>query len=264
MSPLHKTEILILEGFQTGNTSEVVHAVSPDLGRLSLYARGLNRPRNPLRGALQPLSRTEVTLHLRDGGEMATLRDASLLEERSRLAGDLERFALALLIVEAAWAGCHPCQESPEIYHAALHGLDRLDPSSPHSAPTAACHALVELLEAAGYLPGIDPALTTGWPAGRPRPHLFWLEIDSGRVHLDGAQPSRAPHWPLPVAPDARRIGLPPAAVRLLWEHGQSRPLPPLDEPQALQFLDAMVRLLEYHQDAHLKSARFWAKLHGA
>lgn len=263
MSPIVKEEILVLEGFQTGNTSEVIHALSPRLGRLSIYARGLNRKSSPLRGILQPLSQVEVTMNLREEGEMATLRDAALLKDRGGLAQDLERFSLALLLVEAGWLSTHPGQESPRHYEIVLHGLDQLEPTSPISAPNAVCHSILELIVEGGYTPDLDRGILQSWPKGKKRPLCFWLDLESGLVHATHPQPGESIDWNHFVGDKKGCAPLPPEAVRVLWEFLNWRALPPLAGDHAGAFLDALIRYLEYHQEGHLRSAQFWRKMQG-
>ncbi|MCC5877196.1 MAG: recombination protein O N-terminal domain-containing protein [Candidatus Sumerlaeia bacterium] len=263
MSPILKEEIIVLEGFQTGNTSEVIHALSPGFGRLSIYVRGINRKSSPLRGILQPLSQVEVTLNMKQEGDMATLRDAALLKERGRLIVDLERFSLALLILEAGWLSTHPGQESRGIYHTVLEGLDALDPSSPISAPMAACRTFLFILAESGYIPNLDEELTTPWPSDKPRPTCFWLQLESGSIHHRGPQPREPIDWEHFHGNMRDSVPLPPEGVRSIWECLRGRPIPSLDSGHALATLDGLVRYLEFHQEGRLRSADFWRKIQG-
>lgn len=263
MSPILKEEILVLEGFQTGNTSEVVHAISPGHGRISIFARGIHRKSSRLRGILQPLSQVEVTMNMKSDGDMATLRDATLLKERGALTTDLERFSLALLVLEAGWLSTHVGQESEGIYRVVLEGLEAMEPASPITAPAAACETLLHLLDESGYLPNIHEQLTKPWPKGKPRPRCFWLQLESGEIHNRGPQSGGSIDWEHFHGSMRDAVPLPPEGVRMIWECLQGRPIPAIESVLATATLDGLIRYLEFHQEGRLKSAEFWRKMQG-
>ena len=258
--PLVVFPALVLKSYETGNTSEVLHVLSAEYGRLSVFARGLRGPKSRFGAVLQPLSVVELSVSMQEHGETANLRDAALLSDHAALVGDLERFSLALLLAEAASVSCHASQPAPEIFAALLQGLSELDPVSPHSAPLAATRGMAHLLDAAGYQPQIDPDLLRPW-VGR-KPNLFWLDVTTGLIHGEGSQPINPPGWPMRIPNDARHFPIPPAGVRFLYEleRGGEAPLP---EPQALQLLEGLVRLCEYSHDTQLRAAAFWREISG-
>jgi recombinational DNA repair protein (RecF pathway) len=236
---------IVLRSLETGNTSEVVHTLSAEHGRLSLYARGVNSPRSRLRAILQPLSTIEVTAALPDGADIATLRDAGLVAERPALVADLDRLALGLLLAEAAEASCAPAQPAPEVYVALANGLAAIDPASGIPAPAATARAFLELLAVTGYAPVIDDDLLAPWPAGRPRPDRFWLDPAQGTISLHRA-PGAHP--------------LPPPAVRFV--HNQLRgESAPLEAGAAEALLLALAHHLEHQNATRLKSLAFWRRL---
>jgi Recombination protein O N terminal/Recombination protein O C terminal len=264
MSPPVRFHALVLKSYETGNSSEVVHTISADYGRLSIYARGLKNPKNQYRGILQPLSLVEMIISLKGDAEMGTLREATLLEEHEGLRNDLERLTLGMLLAEVMGASCGTHQPAPELFSALLHGLHHLDPRSGFSASEAACRGMVELLSTGGYGLSLDPALLQPWPAGMARPRCFWLQIDSGFVSLEeGAQPAKEPSWPWIPTGGSRLFPLPPSAVRFIYQLERGQKSAPLDTDQAHQFLEGTIRLCEYHLEVPLQSARFWRQLCG-
>lgn len=258
--PLAVFPALVLKSYETGNTSEVVHVLSAEHGRLSVFARGLRRPKSRFGALFQPLSLLELTVSMQDHGETANLRDAGLLADHGAIVGDFERFSLALLLAEAASVSCHAAQPAPEIFAALLQALAELDPASGRTAPLAAVRGLAHLLDAAGYQPQIDPELLRPWTG--PKPRLFWIDVTTALVHGEGVQPTDPPGWPLRVPADARHFPIPPTAVRFLYEleRGGEATLP---EPQALQLIEGLVRLCEYSHETQLRAAAFWREVSG-
>lgn len=246
---------LILKTHETGNTSEVVHVLSAEHGRLSVFARGLRRPKSRFAAAMQPLTFAELSVSMAEHADTATLREAAVLRDHGSIVTDLERFALAMLLAEAASASCQPAQPAPEILAAVLQGLAAIAPESGQPPIAATIGAIAHVLDAAGYQPQIDDALLRPWP-GR-RPEAFWLDVTTGLIHADGVQPSGTPQWPVDVPRDARHFLLPPAAVRFLYDLEQGRQ-PTIGRATGAQLLEGLVRLTEHHQETALRAAEFW------
>ncbi len=256
---LRKFNALILKSHETGNTSEVVHTVSAEFGQLSVYARGLQSPKSSLRAILQPLSLVELTVFLRDGSEMGTLREATLIENNSALTSDLERFSLALMLAEATFESCEPAHEAADLFAALLHSLHDLDPRSDVPPLAAAARSFAELLSVSGFAPQIEADLLRPWPANQPRPRVFHLDIANATIHARHAQPPTAPHWPLRTERRLSEVPIPPSAVRFLYsiDRGETTPIP---SEEAHQLLEALVRLCEHHIERGLK---FWRRVSG-
>ena len=263
---LHKIRALILQSYETGDTSEVVRTFSAEFGRLSVMAKGARNPKRRMAGLLQPLSTLEMTLHTREGAEMGTLRDVSPDNARESLRTDLERWALGSLLAEVAAASCETHHESHEMFAVLEAGLAALDPSAGQPAPTGAVHYLLRILTVAGYEPNIDPALLAPWPKDASRPRMFWLDVSEGRIHAEGDQPPREPAWPLSVPDETRVVPLPPEAVRALYENQRTETLdlarlPRLDSDRANAFIDARSRLARWHLGHPIRAAKFWRSI---
>lgn len=263
---LHKVRAIVLQRYETGDTSGVVRAFCAERGRLSLMAKGLRAPKSRLAGVLQPLATAELTFHLHDGAEMGTLRDAAAIDERAALHDDLERLALGSLLAEVAAESCEHAQESAEMFDALERGLDALLPTASRPAPTTAMHFLLRIVGIAGYEPSIDETLLAPWPADRAKPAMFWLNVEEGRVHADFPQPSGEPRWPMLVADNAREIPLPPECVRAVYVNAQTPTnrldqLPAVPSDAANQLVDGLVRLAQWHMGHAVRSARFWRSI---
>jgi len=252
---------LILQGYETGDTSEVIRTFSGAAGRLSVMCKGLRNPKNRMAGVLQPLSTVELTVSWREGAEMATLREAASVDDRAALRGDLERLALGFLLAEAASEAGDVGQPSEHSFAVLESGLAALHPASPRPAPTSAAHHLLRLLTLAGYEPHIAPELLRPWPTGQPKPAVFWLDVTEGTVRAGGAE--AAPEWPFDAPADARTFPLPPEAVRAIHRNLETADeelvlLPAIDSARANQLIDGLCRLLGWHLGRPLRSARFW------
>ncbi|MBI1290029.1 DNA repair protein RecO [bacterium] len=255
------SRVIILKGHETGETSEVLHVLSEEHGRISLYARGLRQAKGRLRGVLQPLALVEATYLLRDGEEIATLRDATELPPPATLSGDLERLSLGLLLAELGAGLAEPGAPAHTLFGTLLQALGALDPASATRPIQAAVCAIMLLLEAGGTEPSISDELLAAWPKDRPRPLMFWLDVAHGRFHADLQQPSAEPAWPISVPKDAAHIPVPPSALRLVYTMQTGAPLPMLDRECARQLFEALLRFSEWHLGHGLRSAEFWRQM---
>ncbi|MCB2155954.1 DNA repair protein RecO [bacterium] len=254
---------IVMQGYETGETSEVLHIFCGAFGRLSIMAKGLRNPKNRLRGVLQPLASVELTVYLKETSEMGTLKEAAPLQSRDALRGDLERLALGALLVEIASACCEIHQESAQMFDVVQAGLDALEAESQAPA-TPALHHLLRALSIAGYEPNIDPALLRPWDEGA-KPHVFWLDIAEGRIHTTRPQP-RTICWPRITNMQDLEFPLPPEAVRALYENQRTEledlsKLPALETSHAIQLIEGLVRLMQWHLDHPIRSARFWRSM---
>ncbi len=260
---LRSIRAVVLQGYETGDTSEVIRVFSAECGRLSVMAKGIRAAKSRLRGIMQPLATVDLNVYLRDDSGMGTLRDGATVRERMEIRDDLERLALASMLAEIAAESCEEAQESRDLFAVLEAGLDALDPGAPQSPNTAALHHLLRLIAVAGYEPDIDAGLLGAWPANVPRPRVFALSLADGRIHADVHQPATGPEWPLFAADGAREVLLPPECVRALYENRHTESdalggLPNLPAEKAVQFIDALVRLVQWHTGHGIRSARFW------
>lgn len=262
---LTRLEALLLAQYATGESSEVLHIFSPTHGRLSVMVKGARSAKAKYGFALQPLHELELLLYLREGAELGTLREASVLHAPHALSHDPVRLALAGVLVELAAENAPHGSPAEELYAAARAAVRALEAeSAPEAQLAAALRSTLTILRIAGYAPRLDPALLRPWPGGERKPRVFSLALESGRVSAPPRQPEAEPSWPRYAPPDAEACALPPAAVRFLFEAQHGGDPQPLPRGAALQFFDALLRFAESHLERPLRSARFWRDLTAA
>ncbi|HNV04224.1 MAG TPA: DNA repair protein RecO [Vicinamibacterales bacterium] len=77
--PLYTTEAIVLRTYKLGEADRIVVFLTRDRGKRRGVAKGSRRPRSRFGGALEPLSRVEVTYFERERRELVSLSDAELL-----------------------------------------------------------------------------------------------------------------------------------------------------------------------------------------
>jgi hypothetical protein len=265
---IHIFPALVLQGYETGETSEVLRTFSGEFGRLSVMAKGLRGPRGRFAGLLQPLVEAELTISLRDGASMGTLREASLVNAHDALRGDLDRLALGAVIADVAVSCCEEGQPAEELFEETRAALEQLEAGKKEELTTGAAHRLIRILALGGYEPDLGEDVTRPWPRDAAKPRMFWLDVERGVVHLSGPQPTGDVRWPLRLAPGVTQVPLPPSGVRALHANrrtagGGVAALPAMRGEEAIQLIEALVRLSEYHLGHELRSVRFWRGVRG-
>ncbi len=156
------TEAVILRSMRYGEADRILHAITPEHGRIGAIARGARRPRSKLGGRLEPLS--VVTLELQRGrSDLHTVVGADTVAVHHRILshhGALTEAQRASGVVDRTSVPDEPAQ--------AVHGLLRtllavLD-ADPHAASESLQLAFrLKLL----YAHGVSPALGACVHCGR-------------------------------------------------------------------------------------------------
>jgi len=146
------TEALVLRGVDFSETSRIVTLLTPARGRVACMAKGARRANSPLAAVVDTLNRVEVVLFWKDGRDIQTLAEATLLDRYSVLRGDIERASWAAFPLELAGKVAHENEPSTLLYATLRTGLEQWVPGQV-TARTHACWMAARLLGVAGFAP---------------------------------------------------------------------------------------------------------------
>lgn len=148
-------EALVLRGVDFSETSRIVTLLTPDRGKVACMAKGVRRANSPLAAVLDTLNRVEVVLFWKDGRDIQTLAEASLLDRFAFVRADIERSAWAAFPIEVAGKVAHENEPSAALY-VALRGA--LEQWSGWDGPARAyaCWMVARVLQVAGFAPELD------------------------------------------------------------------------------------------------------------
>ena len=93
---------LCLRRFPFGESSLVLHVLTPDSGRVALLAKGAHRPSSGYFAVFDLFDTLELRWSKRASAELGLVTRAALRTRRPALAGDLERYRIALGLLELA------------------------------------------------------------------------------------------------------------------------------------------------------------------
>lgn len=156
-----KSDALVLRGVDFSETSRILTLLSPQRGRLACMAKGARRKNSAFGPVLDTLNRIEAVYLWKDGRQVQTLTEASLLNGFPGIKGDLERSAFAAFPLELAAKVAHENEPSEALYDTLLRGMECLD-QWPGDARAHVVWQVFQLMAAAGFAPALDHCARCG------------------------------------------------------------------------------------------------------
>lgn len=95
-----KTRAIVLHRFPYSDSSWIVKALTEECGIVSFIVKGGKKKESPFRGALDPLSLSEVVFRQNPNTELQFIKEATLLDWRKNLRNDLLCLSKAQVITE--------------------------------------------------------------------------------------------------------------------------------------------------------------------
>ena len=95
-----KTRAIVLHRFPYSDSSFIVKALTEECGIVSFIVKGGKKKESPFRGALDPLSLSEVVFRQNPNTELQFIKEATLLDWRKDLRNDLLSLSKAQVMTE--------------------------------------------------------------------------------------------------------------------------------------------------------------------
>lgn len=218
--PVLKSPVLLLKCQDWSESSQVVHLLAREAGRLRCLAKGSKRGQNPFSGPLDRWTLGEAVFSLTDPNRLATLMELYETERFDGLRHRLPAFYGAALVTELVLALVPDADPQPAVFDLAVAALAQLA-----DAEAEACRAVTfsfawRLLGLLGYgsdmrrCVGCDRALEVGRPvdysAGLGGPVCPACRPEGkGRIHaLTGKTADAMAFLAAADWPEARRVRL--------------------------------------------------------
>ena len=230
-------QAVVLRRRDAGETDRRLTILTPELGKVDVYAKGARKGASRLAGVSDPLS--VGRLALAQGKRSRFVTQAQPQTSFPGLRTDFDRLSLGLATVEL-FAAVLPYEEpDPDAYELLVRSLRAIEA---HPKPfAAAVWSQVALLAHAGFLPSFGACVVTGAPLREGEP---FLSPRAGGYVSDAASPPFADRFRVraEVAINLDRLtpmGNPPpnlrfaaetlAALLPFWRHVADASLPALD-----------------------------------
>ena len=241
----------VLRRFSYGESSLLVHLLTPGHGRISAIAKGAYRPSSGFCGVLDLFDTLRVRWTRADARSLAVVTGARIVERRRELTADLSRYRSALAVLELAHVAAREEHEERALFGLVEEALECMARSrvGPGLAQLAFDLAFLRL---AGLSPALETCAACGRkPEGRPASVPFSALL-GGRLCASCARAARS---------HGRSIGsLPLNVVRVASSLMHSPPSMlekiQLDRPLEERVRGFVERFLETHLETQLRARR--------
>ena len=181
---------LVLRRHRYGESSLVLHLLTPRHGKVHLIAKGAYRPKSAYCGVFDLFDTLETGWRMPRGGDLGTATEARVVSRRRALSADLARFRAALAVLELADLAARPGSEEEELFALVERWLDLLALGS--ADPEVALVAFdLAFLQNLGLAPALEACAACGDAAPARGPVPFAVGA-GGRLCARCADDARA------------------------------------------------------------------------
>ena len=120
----YKTEAIVIRQISFGEADRILTLYSPDLGKIRAVAKGIRRHRNKLRGQLELVSRTSLSIS--KGRNLDTINEAKTIDSYRLVREELERLTIGLYLAELTDNFTVEQASNESIYHLLVDTLNLL------------------------------------------------------------------------------------------------------------------------------------------
>lgn len=152
---------LVLRRFPFGESSLVVHLLTPVDGRVALLAKGAYRPKSGFFAVFDLFDTLAVGWNGKRGSELGLVARAEIRTRRPTLGLDLERYRAALALLELAGLTAREEHEERELFRWLECGLDLLQAGRVPPALVSVASDLA-LLRSNGLAPALEQCASCG------------------------------------------------------------------------------------------------------
>ena len=228
MSRRVTTTAIAIQRFPYGETSQIVHFLTPDLGRVGVLVRGAFRPKNSYQGPIDLLVRGRIALSMLEHRELGLLLSREVETAYPALRRSLGRFRAARHLLEAIERTTPVGHGGEEVFRLFDRGLRALETVPPERVALLVLSYDLRLLRTLGLSPELGRCVR----CGEEKKFSRFSAAEGGILCRDCARADEGvrlskPAWELLRLLDAtplREVALPPKAAlnharNLLFSH---------------------------------------------
>jgi DNA repair protein RecO (recombination protein O) len=159
---VHKSSVLILQCQDWSESSQVVHLLAREVGRVRCLAKGSKRGQNPFSGPLDRWVFGEAVFSLNDPNRLATLMELYETERFDGLRQTLPAFYGAASTTELVLALVPDAERQPAVFDLVVETFHRLAEVEAPACQAITFASLWRLLALLGYVPPMDRCVECG------------------------------------------------------------------------------------------------------
>ena len=211
---------------------------SLDFGRISAIAKGALRPKSSFYGRVELLSLVDLSLSRREGRELDTATEASVIDHYESIRSDPEAFVHSCLFIEWLLLSITGSEPSHPMFHLIRGVLDNFATGAPFWP--VLCSGIEKALRLSGFAMEIDRCTICG---GNPGKSSLWDALSGGIVceHCGSGSSERIPPGFIAFIRKSRNGRLDEVRNLKLWRGGYR------------QCFDLMRRFAEVHMETRIK-----------
>ncbi|MBN1878767.1 DNA repair protein RecO [bacterium] len=118
---------LVLRRSPLGESDQIFTLFTYELGKIKAAARGSLKPKNPLRGILEPFHQVQAHLVHSDRSSLYRFQSAEVIGRPSTFLNHLTALHTAYLVLECLDRYCEPENANPELYEATIAALGQVN-----------------------------------------------------------------------------------------------------------------------------------------
>lgn len=146
---------LSIQRFRFSETSQIVHFLTKDWGRIVCLVKGAYRPKNNFKGNIDLMELSRITFIRQKGSAIYLLRARKLMGNYPTLHKKIDAFAQSCLVTELLRHGVQEHQKIPGLFELVLALLDSLEAGKlPHQQVSFFFQGM--FLRMLGYAPVLD------------------------------------------------------------------------------------------------------------
>ena len=158
MQPL-KTKGIVVRVSGAGESGKMLTVLSDELGKISIWGRGLQSSKHPAKSASAPFSYSEFVLNPK--GEVYSLSQGSLIRSFYKLSGSVEKLSLANYFCALSETVLFDAVYAPEVLKLLLNSLHYLEGDGKEFFDLWFMFEM-KALSAAGFMPNLDECVVCG------------------------------------------------------------------------------------------------------
>lgn len=157
------TRAVLLRSHPYSESSRILRFLTEDHGVVAVMARGVRKRSRG--GGLDLFQESSLTLQMKEGRDLQTLRESAALRTRRRLGSHPLRLSAAGVLAELVLKH-HGEAPGPEVFHALALGLEQMDGLEVEDVIPVLLARGWELVAALGFHPQIHACVQCGEPLG--------------------------------------------------------------------------------------------------